>query len=210
MSANRNKNLFGQSRWHIITELRKKPQGVKELSVGLGVSENAIRPHLSFLERDGLVRQKGVKQSGGKPAHIFELTDEAEQLFPKAYSALLSHIFAELRVTHNDKALNDLLKATAKRLAREWPKATGDTLNKIKSGVNILNELGGLAEISRENEKCFINGYSCPLGSVTKEHPEVCYLAEMLLEDLTGLKLKRCCSYDDKPKCRFQVMNTIQ
>ncbi len=209
MSINRNKHLFGQSRWYIITQLRKRPQGVKELSEGLGVSENAVRPHLAFLERDGLVQQKGIKQSGGKPAHIFELTDEAEQLFPKAYGALLSHILSELRISYNDKALNNLLKATAERLAKQWPKATGDTLHKVKSGVNLLNELGGLAEVSWEKEKCFINGYSCPLGGVTKEHHEVCYLAEILLEDLTGLKLKQCCSYEDGPKCRFQVMSAI-
>ncbi len=33
------------------------------------------------------------------------------------------------------------------------------------------------------------------------------YLAEILLRDLTGLELERCCSYEPKPKCCFKVLD---
>lgn len=206
MSTDRNRNLFGQSRWHIISLLRKKAMGVKDLAAELSVTPNGIRPHLASLERDNLVRQIGVKLSGGQPAHIFELTAEAENFFPKAYGVLLAHMLTEVRSTLDDTAFNQLLASTALRLARNWPKATGDRLNKIETGASVLNELGGLAELSQEEGGDFIQGYSCPLSEATKTHPETCYLAQILLEDLTDLKFERCCTYGEKPKCRFQVL----
>ncbi|WP_255552103.1 metalloregulator ArsR/SmtB family transcription factor [Roseivirga sp. E12] len=206
MSVDRNKNLFGQSRWHIISLLRKKSMGVKELSSELGMTPNGIRPHLASLERDNLVRQVGVKLSGGQPAHIFELTGEAELFFPKAYGVLLSHMLTEIRSSLDDSDFHKLLTSTALRLARNWPKATGNKVNQIQTGVDVLNELGGLAEISEEDNKYFIQGYSCPLSEATKTHPEICFLAQMLLEDLTDLKFERCCTYGEKPKCRFQAL----
>lgn len=206
MSVNRNKNLFGQSRWQIILSLRKRPQGVKELSKELGVTDNAIRPHLSFLERDGLVEQKGIKQSGGKPAHIYELTEEAEQLFPKAYGVLLANMLSELRENLSDTEFTSIIIATADRLSKRWRPANGDILNRMETGIDVLNELGGLAEIFREDGKDYMKGYSCPLSDATKDHHEVCHLAEVLLKDLTGLELERCCTYDPKPKCCFQVL----
>lgn len=179
--------------------------GVKDLAAALGVTPNGIRPHLASLERDNLVRQVGVKLSGGQPAHIFELTTDAELFFPKAYGVLLANMLTEVRSTLDESAFNQLLSATALRLARNWPKATGDRNSKIEAGVSVLNEIGGLAEFSKEEDGDFIQGYSCPLSEATKTHPEVCYLAQILLEDLTDLKFERCCSYGEKPRCRFQV-----
>lgn len=206
MDANRNKNLFGQSRWQIITLLRKEALGVKELSEKLGVTDNAIRPHLILLERDGFVVQKGIKQSGGKPAHIFELTEESEQLFPKAYGVLLSNMLSELREKLNDEEFKSLLTATAERLSKNWRIASGGISDRMEAGIDVLNDLGGLSEMFEDNDGVFIKGYSCPLSDATKHHPEVCHLAEVLLKDLTGLELERCCSYDPKPKCCFHVL----
>lgn len=206
MSTDRNRKLFGQTRWHIISLLRKEAMGVKSLSEVLGVTPNGIRPHLGSLERDGLVRQKGVQLSGGQPAHIFELTPAAEQFFPKAYGTLLSHMLTEMREALDDDTFTKLLASTALRLARNWPQATGDRLQKVQAGIDVLNDLGGLAELSQEEEGDFIQGYSCPITEATKTHPETCYLAQVLLEDLTGLKFERCCSYGDKPKCRFKTL----
>ncbi len=180
--------------------------GVKELAEALNVTTNGIRGHLFSLERDGLVRQKGVEQSGGQPAHIFELAGDAELFFPKAYGVLLSHMLTEIRSTMDETAFTALLAGTAKRLARNWHKAEGNRIERLESGIDVLNEIGGLAEVSKEEGTYFIQGYSCPLSDATKKHPEVCYLAQLLLEDLTELKFDRCCTYGDKPKCRFELL----
>jgi predicted ArsR family transcriptional regulator len=38
----------------------------------------------------------------------------------------------------------------------------------------VLDELGGLAELEEEDGTLVIRVYSCPLTTVTSDHPEVC------------------------------------
>jgi len=61
------------------------------LARALGLTDNGVRAQLAVLERDDIVWQRGsVRRGGGKPAHVDELTCEAEDLSPKAYEPALS------------------------------------------------------------------------------------------------------------------------
>ena len=78
--------FFESTRERIITRLRRSGRTVEELARMLGLTSNGVRAHLGVLERDGLVRQGGSIRhgsGGGKPAYMYELTSEAEDLFPK-------------------------------------------------------------------------------------------------------------------------------
>ena len=53
-----------------------------------------------------------------------------------------------------------------------------------------------------------IRGYSCPLTSVVRDHPEACRIAEALLTELTGLPIHEHCDRDESsPRCCFEVAN---
>jgi predicted ArsR family transcriptional regulator len=59
---------------------------------GRWVSRTTASAHLAILDGDGIVRQRGSvrrRGSSGKPAYVYELTWEAEDLFPKAYAPAL-------------------------------------------------------------------------------------------------------------------------
>ena len=53
---------------------------VDELASAIGVTDNAVRLHLTALERDGLVRAEGVRREGsvGKPATLYAVTPDAQ------------------------------------------------------------------------------------------------------------------------------------
>jgi len=82
---NWNQRFFESTRGRIIMLLRRASRTVEELAQALELTDNAVRAHLATLERDGLVRQRGARRGSGKPAFVYELTSETEQLFPKAY-----------------------------------------------------------------------------------------------------------------------------
>ena len=72
--------------------MRRAGFTVDELARELDLTNNGVRAHLATLERDGIVRQSGVvkrESGGGKPAYLYELTPEAEDLFLKAYEPVL-------------------------------------------------------------------------------------------------------------------------
>src|SRR5437899_13088388 len=90
--TNWNRQFFVSTRGRIITLLRRGSRTVDELAQALSLTDNAVRTHLATLERDGLVRQRGARRGSGKPAYVYDLTPEAEQLFPKAYGPVLHEL----------------------------------------------------------------------------------------------------------------------
>jgi DNA-binding transcriptional ArsR family regulator len=84
--------FFESTRGRIVVLLRRSGRTVEELARALGLTDNGVRAHLAVLERDGIARQRGSVRrgsGGGKPAYVYELTSEAEELFPKAYEPVL-------------------------------------------------------------------------------------------------------------------------
>src|SRR3989337_40341 len=87
--------FFDSTRGQAVTLLRRSGRTVEELARALGLTNNGVRAHLATLERDGAARQRGSVRpgsGGGKPAYVYELTPEAEDLFPKAYEPVLGYL----------------------------------------------------------------------------------------------------------------------
>jgi predicted ArsR family transcriptional regulator len=71
--------------------------------------------------------------------------------------------------------------------------------------VEVLNELGGLAELEERDGALVIRGYSCPLAGVTPNHPEVCRMAEALVAEVAGVSVQEQCERGERPRCCFEV-----
>src|ERR671922_1517816 len=99
--------FFDSTRGRIVALLRGATRTVNELAEELGLTDNAVRAHLLSLERDGLVKQSGVQRGPRKPHFAYELTAEAERLFPKAYDALLNQLITALKGRLPHAALED-------------------------------------------------------------------------------------------------------
>jgi predicted ArsR family transcriptional regulator len=109
--------FFDSTRGQIVSLLRGNIRTVNELAEELGLTDNAVRSHLLSLERDGLVRQCGVQRGTRKPHFAYELTPEAENLFPKAYDALLNQLITILK----DRLPPAALEESCARSAGLWP-----------------------------------------------------------------------------------------
>ncbi len=200
-----NQRFFTSTRGRIIMLLRRDSRTVDELAQALNLTDNAVRAHLATLERDGFVRQLGERRGSGKPAFVYELSTEAEQLFPKAYGPILRQLLEVLSEEMTTDEVEALLRRTGQRLAEQQPIPNGDLQSRLLSAVNVLNELGGLAELEQRNSTFFIRGYSCPLAVVVPGHPEVCRLAETLISELVGQSVKECCDGNEPARCCFSV-----
>jgi predicted ArsR family transcriptional regulator len=197
--------FFGSTRGRVVSLLRRGPHTVEELAQGLDLTDNGVRVHLATLERDGIVRQRGVRRTAGKPAYSYELTPEADRLFPKPYAPVLGHLLDVLGERMGQEQLEELMRSVGRRLAPESGRDSDDPSARLEAAVAFLNELGGLAELDERDGVPVIRGYSCPLAAVTPGRPEVCELAEALLCELTGLPVQECCDRGEAPRCRFEL-----
>jgi predicted ArsR family transcriptional regulator len=145
------RKFFESTRGRIVGLLRRTGCTVEELARELGLTDNGVRAHLAVLERDGLVRQRGSVRrggsGGGKPAYVYELTPQAENLFPKAYEPVLRQLLDVLSKREGEEKSEALLRAVGGRLAEERDVPADDTRARLEVAAEVLNELGGLAEL---------------------------------------------------------------
>ena len=208
MTAYRDQKFFEGTRGKVVTLLRRSGRTVEGLARELDLTDNGVRAHLATLERDGIVRQQGSVRrgsGGGKPAYIYELTPEAEELFPKAYEPVLSQLLEVLAVQLGPEESEALLRSVGRRIAEEQAIPADGVHERLEAAVGVLNDLGGLAELEERNGSFIVRGYSCPLAAVTPDHPEVCRMAETLLTELAGVPVYEHCDRGERPRCCFEI-----
>lgn len=197
--------FFESTRGRIVSLLRGESLTVNELAEKLELTDNAVRAHLLTLERDGLIKQSGVRRGFRKPHFAYKLTHDAEALFPKAYDLLLNGLIKVLKGRLDPKAISEVLREAGRSLAARQSCVKGSLENRARGAVKVLEALGGAAKIEKEEDKLVIRSASCPLAAAVSEHPEVCQLAEALMTEIVGVPVKERCDRDGPPQCRFEI-----
>ena len=202
------KRFFESTRGRIVTLVRGTRKTVNELAEELELTDNAVRAHLLSLERDGLIKQSGIQRGTRKPHYSYELTAEADNLFPKAYDALLNQLITVLKGRLAPATLEQVLRDVGRSLAgaQVGSRKNGNLESRVGRGLTALEAIGGAARIEKEKGKFFIRSESCPLAAAVAEHPEVCQLAETLLSEIIGTEVGERCDRDGSPRCRFEVI----
>src|ERR1051325_3581098 len=111
--------FFESTRGQIVTMLRSSACTVEDLAGKLKLTDNAVRAHLATLERDGLVRQSGLRRGPRKPHFTYVLTEEADKLFPKAYDALLNQLIAVLKTRLEPAEIEGVLREVGRAIAAD-------------------------------------------------------------------------------------------
>jgi predicted ArsR family transcriptional regulator len=208
MSATPWHQRFVQStRGRLVALLRRDTRTVDELAQELGLTDNAIRAHLAALERDGWVVPQGVRRSGGsgKPANTYELTADAEVLFPKAYGSIVDHLLDILDERMPPEDVTTMLREVGRRLSSEHQASTGDLRMRLEAAIRVLNDMGGLAEVDERPSSYAIRCYRCPLADMVAHHPEACQLVAALLTALLRVPVQERCERGAQRRCSFEV-----
>ena len=198
--------FFESTRGKIILQLRVGSKTVNELAAVLGLTDNAVRANLLTLERDHLITQSGSVKGFRKPHFSYALTHEARELFPKAYDSLFNGLIGEFKSKLSAAALIDSLRSIGRRIGlRARPQENGSLDDRLNRSLTVLEELGGSAEITSDEEKIVIRSEACPFADAVSEHPEVCQVAEAMLQEIVGEPVKEVCDRAGSPKCCFEI-----
>lgn len=191
----------------IVELLRRRTRTVEDLAQALGITDNAVRAQITGLERDGLVRQAGVRRGFRKPSYAYTLGPSAESVFPKPYALALGTILSTAAEEWGPGAVETLLRASGERLGRQASAGAGtaDRGAAVHQAAAAINQLGGLAEVEDANGSYVIHGYDCLFRSMLPDHPEICQLAQSLIATATGAPVAECCDRRATPQCRFEI-----
>ncbi|HSQ04502.1 MAG TPA: HTH domain-containing protein, partial [Burkholderiales bacterium] len=134
--------------------LRHKPgMTVDELSKGLHVTRNAVRQHVTALQKDGLVAMGATRPSGGRPQQLFVLTDKGKEAFPRHYSWFARLIVEAIRRECGDEGLAERLTRIGEEVAQELRAGSksADLQSTIEQLASRMNELGYDARTARDD-----------------------------------------------------------
>jgi predicted ArsR family transcriptional regulator len=215
VAANLTSSL-GESRDEIVQQLRARGRvSADELASTLGVSKQCVRKHLDVLERDGYVRHEPERGERGRPAHVFRLTEKAEELFPKRYDLFARAVLRQVGAVWGERGLNTIFCGCAQEtVQRLRPRLEGLGFDaRVRRLTELLGEMGYAAEAEKLADGSYtLTEWNCPQSELARDYRQLCDQELIVYRELLGAEVFResriaggatCCSYRVmKPKRR--------
>src|SRR5688572_6430614 len=103
----------------ILVRLRHDgPSSPEQLATALGLSRTGVLQQLHALEAGGLVSRQAVRHGVGRPRHVYDVTEAAQDLFPTNYDGLANGLLAAIRALGGE-ALVDGVFEERRRITRD-------------------------------------------------------------------------------------------
>ncbi len=206
--------IAGRStRMEVLEHIRRKGRASAEaIASDLGVTPNAVRQHLTNLERDGFVVSHPERRARGRPSLLFALTERAHAVFPKRYGQLATMVLQEVQEIGGPEALDEIFARVAARHADaiEHDLEGLDFDEKLKRVVAWIGRAGTLADQQEVAEGVQITIHNCPFRNTALKFPQVCTITPHLMSRLLGAAVSQSDSIHRRdPYCSFVVQRPI-
>lgn len=203
---------FGERQRRLLRLLLQNKAGmtVDQLTGALGVTRVAVHQHLTALCRDGHVRRSDLAATGGRPGHVYVLTEQGVHLFPKQYAWFSELLLEKLEARLGSEGLIDFL--------RDLGRQTGTGIRAKLVGLPPERQVEALSELMLElgyetrAERVpdvslpIIDARNCVYHDLAKRHEEVCQLDLALMEEALGRPVEQIeCMLRGGHACRFRV-----
>lgn len=196
---------LGETQQRMLMSLLHGPDGLSadRLSESLKISTNAVRQHLAVLERDGLVARAGRKPTRGRPEHLFVLTDQGREIFPRHYLMLAESLIVEMGETLGDQEFRTLMRRVGEKAAHEnGPRGSGKAVT-LSETASAMKQAGYEAQMSPDANNEIV-AHNCVFHQLAARYPAVCEFDLGFLEETTGKKVDHTeCMLRGGNVCRF-------
>lgn len=146
---------------HTIVKLLKTEGAIDASKMGrkLGLTPMAVRQHLYELQREKLVSAEERPAALGRPIKYWQLTSEANRLFPDAYAELSVALLDALGDAFGESGLQQVLDSRSARQQAEYTNRIPSSLplkEKIQRLARIRTEEGYMADVKAERSGSFL------------------------------------------------------
>jgi predicted ArsR family transcriptional regulator len=188
------------------------PSAPEELAASLGASRTGVLQQLHALEAAGLVRRQAIRHGVGRPRHVYDVTEAAQDLFPTNYDGLASGLLAAIRAVGGEDLVQDVFEERrritrervrqrfAERLAADAPLA-----DRARELAVIQDEQGYLAEaVIGADGVIRLVERNCAIHRVAAATSAACQAELDLFREVLGADVQRethiaagdrCCTY---------------
>jgi predicted ArsR family transcriptional regulator len=178
----------------------------RDLAKRIGVTPVAVRRHLAVLQSQGYVSLRAVRRKLGRPAMLYALTDQAQDLLPKNYHALANQLLDVLQSTQGPEAISNLFNGRLDQLYGQYaPRMSGKDLEgRIKELARIQDEAGYAATWEKTPDGYLLREQNCVILRVACRFQDACRFEIELFRRLLDADIERvehqvqgqrCCTY---------------
>lgn len=190
--------LLGKTQQDLMRLLNKYKDGltISDLSERLGVTRNAVKQHLTSLEKNNLVGPGEFHKTGGRPTQIYVLTPKGRERFPRQYSWFAEMLLENIRGEKDQKGLRQFLERLAANISSRYLDELSNLKGqqRIRKVADILSEMGYEAEVVPSKDKlelAKLEVSNCVFYQLTNSCPEICSFDQSLLSRMTGHKMEQ-------------------
>lgn len=188
------------------------PSSPDQLASRLGASRTGVLQQLRALEDAQLVSRQTVKHGVGRPRHLYDVTSDAQDLFPSTYDALAGGLLSAIVAVGGDELIEEVFAARRRQLS---DRVRGQLADRVSAEAPLADRVRELALIQAANGYLAdsvvgpdgtiqLREHNCAIYHVAKGTPSACQAELDLFRDVLGADVvrdqhiatgDRCCSY---------------
>lgn len=188
------------------------PSSPDQLAERIGASRTGVLQQLRALEAARLVSRQTVRHGVGRPRHLYDVTTDAQDLFPSNYDALAAGLLAAIEAVGGDDLLDQVFTARRRQLGdrvrehmaeRVAPEAP--LLDRVRELAVIQGDQGYLAEATLGADGTIrLREHNCAIYNIAADSPAACQAELELFTEILGADVvreqhiasgDRCCTY---------------
>jgi predicted ArsR family transcriptional regulator len=197
----------------ILVHLRRAgPASPDGLAAALRASRTGVLQQLHALESANLVRHAPERHGVGRPRHLYDVTPDAQDLFPEDYDGLAAGLLAAVEAIGGEALVEEVFAARRRqigaRIRRELAEAlpNGATLfDRVQALAAIQDRAGYLADARSDDDgSARLVERNCAIHHVAAGQPAACAAELALFQEILDADVvrerhiasgDRCCSY---------------
>jgi predicted ArsR family transcriptional regulator len=188
------------------------PSSPDQLAERIGASRTGVLQQLRALEAAHLVSRQTVRHGVGRPRHLYDVTADAQDLFPSNYDGLAAGLLAAIESVGGDDLLDQVFAARRRQLGdrvrgqmaeRVAPEAP--LLDRVRELAVIQGDQGYLADATLGPDGTIrLREHNCAIYHIAAGSPAACQAELELFSEILGADVvreqhiasgDRCCSY---------------
>lgn len=188
------------------------PSSPDQLAARLGASRTGVLQQLRALETARLVSRQTVRHGVGRPRHLYDVTPDAQDLFPANYDGLAAGLVAAIEAIGGDDLLEQVFAARRRQLGS---RVLDDLADRLSHDASLLDRVRELAVMQSANGYLAstrlgtdgtirLEEHNCAIYHVAAGSPAACRAELELFREVLGADVAReqhiasgdrCCSY---------------
>ena len=188
------------------------PSSPDQLAERLGASRTGVLQQLRALEAALLVSRQTVRHGVGRPRHLYDVTADAQDLFPSNYDALAAGLLAAIEAVGGDDLLDQVFAARRRQLGDRVRDRMADgvgldapLLDRVRELAVVQADQGYLADTTLGDDGTIrLREHNCAIYHIAEGSPAACQAELELFTEILGADVvreqhiasgDRCCTY---------------